>query len=59
MTLRMFADDIGVSKSALSRIEIGLQPIKPAELERILAVLDVTIAQFHRPVVKSTTKVAA
>lgn len=58
-TLRDFAAAVGLSKSALSRIENGTQPIKPAEVERILAVLDLTVAQFHRPTIKVDSQVEA
>lgn len=45
-TLVWLADRTGISKSALSRLELGLRPAKVDEIERILSALGSNTAHY-------------
>lgn len=52
LTLRDLAEKIEVDKSALSRIERGEQSIKPGQIDQLLSLFKLTIAQFYRPEIR-------
>lgn len=47
LTIRKLAEQLEISKSALSRIERGEQSLRPRDLEHLLAVFDTTIGRFY------------
>lgn len=52
LSVRALAEKLGLSKSALSRIENGLQALEPSTRERLIELLGITIAQFYEPAVQ-------